>query len=96
MNDPRAHYLLNQFNGRSSRDDEWQPLNSLATEPLRETESGEVPELPETGPVKVLTYVCTGKLTLFPVIVLFLGVGAGYLLFYGDKGEKFFLLAVSL
>jgi len=29
--------------------------------------------------------VCTGKLTLFPAIIIFLGFGAGYLLLYGNK-----------
>jgi hypothetical protein len=31
-----------------------------------------------------MSYVCTGKLTLFPVMFVCLGMGAGYLLF----GEK--------
>lgn len=35
--------------------------------------------------IRVLSYVFTGKLTLFPVVIIFLGFGAGYLLFYGNK-----------
>jgi len=36
--------------------------------------------------IKILNYVCTGKLTLFPTIIIFLSFGAGYLLLYGNKG----------
>jgi len=36
-------------------------------------------------PIKILNYICTGKLTLFPAIVMFLGCGAGWLLTFGDK-----------
>jgi hypothetical protein len=32
-----------------------------------------------------IEYLFTGKLTLFPLAILFLGIGAGVLLRYGDK-----------
>ncbi len=32
-----------------------------------------------------IEYLFTGKLTLFPLAILFLGLGAGVLLRYGDK-----------
>jgi len=40
----------------------------------------------ETTPTRVLNYVCTGKLTLFPAFIIFLACGAGWLLTYGEKG----------
>eukprot|EP01125_Pyxidicula_operculata_P002398 TRINITY_DN12276_c0_g1_i1.p1 TRINITY_DN12276_c0_g1~~TRINITY_DN12276_c0_g1_i1.p1 ORF type:complete len:267 (+),score=31.37 TRINITY_DN12276_c0_g1_i1:20-820(+) len=39
----------------------------------------------ELWTIKVMNYVCTGKLTLFPTIIIFLGFGAGILLLHGDK-----------
>eukprot|EP01126_Amoeba_proteus_P041926 TRINITY_DN4530_c0_g1_i1.p1 TRINITY_DN4530_c0_g1~~TRINITY_DN4530_c0_g1_i1.p1 ORF type:complete len:298 (+),score=50.27 TRINITY_DN4530_c0_g1_i1:167-1060(+) len=36
-------------------------------------------------PMVVFNYVCTGKLTLVPAFIFFLGFGAGYLLFFGDS-----------
>jgi len=42
----------------------------------------------DNSPVKVLNYICTGKLTLFPAIIMFLGCGSGWLLTYGDANKS--------
>jgi len=81
MNDPFTHFYINRPLELSiaATDEGWTQLTpfSESTDELQE-------EMDE--PIKVMSYVCAGKLTLFPVMVVFLGMGSGYLLFYGDKG----------
>jgi len=82
MNDPFTHFMVNRtlYQRLGPKDDDWTPLNRMSDSPEESVGDEEANE-----PIKVLSYVCAGKLTLFPVMVLFLSMGSGYLLFYGDK-----------
>jgi len=78
MNNPRYHFLIN----KSRRDDDENIITEIRNEPLiTKTVSFEDASIP----IRVLNYICTGKLTLFPAIVMFLGCGSGWLLTYGGN-----------
>jgi hypothetical protein len=88
MNNPRLNYLLydrseDPANQLPNRDQMLRPGRKErrdVVEPLIVSN-----EEQRSSPVRVLSYVFTGKLTLFPVVIICLGFGAGYLLFYGNK-----------
>eukprot|EP01124_Arcella_intermedia_P019106 TRINITY_DN26248_c0_g1_i1.p1 TRINITY_DN26248_c0_g1~~TRINITY_DN26248_c0_g1_i1.p1 ORF type:complete len:268 (+),score=49.70 TRINITY_DN26248_c0_g1_i1:86-889(+) len=73
MYNPRYHFLINR--------PKYEMIQTLNEDDLPLEGDGK-----EEETILVYNYICTGKLTLFPAIIIFLGCGAGWLLTFGDKG----------
>lgn len=73
MNNPRTHYLGNKQVKKhmASQQGAWKILGFQPP-----TIKGHA-SVESSEPVKVFNYVCTGKLTLVPAFIFFLGFGAG-------------------